>query len=633
MKARILVVDRSLTARMDLAETLLEAGHEPVSCGTLAEARASLAAGPAAAVLTERALPDGDGMDLVGAAPALVLLTAEDEPGPLPARADAWLSKPFDPVQVQALVARLLGPGEVRTRRSRVLLVDDSPAYREELAHVLREDGYVMLLAGTGEEGLRIAAHEAPDAIILDQTLPGISGPGVLRRIRENPRLRRIPVLLLTGSGSREEEVIALDSGADAFELKDMDTRLVRTRLAVMLRAVRRPVAPELAVSPPARSRLLVVDDSTTFRSELSDELRKDGYLVTAASSGEEALGFLSREAVDCILLDLTMPGLSGEDTCRRIKASPELRAVPVVMLTGREEAAARIDSTNAGADDFVGKSADREVLKAHLRAQLRRKALDDEHRAFEEQQQRHEVEAAEARANQQLAERLSVNNTELEKMRDRALAASRLNCQMPVMDGYEVTAQIRARHAPAEGSTVSSVPIIGLTASAMAGDRERCLNAGVNDYLTKPVPRGDFVRTLEGWTRAVDAPPERQAPTSASGAVDCERFDGLLEAFGGEALGQLVELMAASTVMNIGLMRGGIQSEDPGTVQRAAHALRGTALNLGGRLMAELCRELEERGRAGTLAGTAELLERVEQAWELTYPELKARCASVPPA
>jgi PAS domain S-box-containing protein len=140
--------------------------------------------------------------------------------------------------------------------------------------------------------------------------------------------------------------------------------------------------------------RLLAVDDSTTYLQELGSQLLEEGYDVILAKSGEEALEILASQTVDGILLDLVMPGLSGQDTCRRIRHRADWREIPLIMLTARDDREAMIEGINAGADDYVGKSPDFEVLKIRLRAQLRRKDYEDENRTIREKLVRTETEA-----------------------------------------------------------------------------------------------------------------------------------------------------------------------------------------------------------------------------------------------
>jgi len=129
--------------------------------------------------------------------------------------------------------------------------------------------------------------------------------------------------------------------------------------------------------------KILAVDDSETYLQALADELRQDNYDVALARSGEEALELLAVEPVDCILLDLMMPGIGGLETCRRLKSVAILRDIPVVMLTAVEDRETMIEGLGAGADDFISKSSDFAVLHARVVAQLRRKQFEDENRRY----------------------------------------------------------------------------------------------------------------------------------------------------------------------------------------------------------------------------------------------------------
>jgi light-regulated signal transduction histidine kinase (bacteriophytochrome) len=157
----------------------------------------------------------------------------------------------------------------------------------------------------------------------------------------------------------------------------------------------------------------------------LADQLRGDGYDVVLAHSGEESLELLGAQPVDCILLDLVMPGLGGCETCRRIKAVPTLRDVPLIMLTAMEDREAMIGALGAGADDYIQKSSEFEVLTARVRAQLRRKQFEDEHRRIREQLLARELEAAEARSAAALAETRATLIAQLERKNEELEAFS----------------------------------------------------------------------------------------------------------------------------------------------------------------------------------------------------------------
>src|SRR6185437_16074600 len=198
----VLIVDDSLTVRMDLAEAFEAAGFRALPCPTIAEARAALARGPVSLVVLDVVLPDGDGIELLRDIRAhaggvrVMMLSAEaevkDRVRALQIGADEYVGKPYDLNFVVARAQELMGAAATPPiARAVVLVIDDSPTFRDELRVALESAGYAVLLAGSGEEGLRIAASARPSAILVDGVLPGIDGPTVIRKIRLDAALRR----------------------------------------------------------------------------------------------------------------------------------------------------------------------------------------------------------------------------------------------------------------------------------------------------------------------------------------------------------------------------------------------------------------------------------------------------------
>ena len=432
MSGTILIVDDSLTVRMDLADAFDAAGFQAIPCSTLSEAREAIERGPIGVVVLDVILPDGDGVEFLrevrasagGETVAVLMLSSEaevkDRIRGLQTGADDYVGKPYDTGYVVTKVRDLL-----RTRRAPVageppnraliLVIDDSVTFREELRRALEAAGYAVLIAATGEEGLRAAADRRPGAIVVDGVLPGIDGAMVIRRVRLDAALRGVPCLLLTGSEDRGGELRALDAGADAFVRKEEDVDIVLARLAAIMRTAAATSPTDETASLLGPKNILAVDDSMTYLQELGAALRGEGYNVVLARSGEEALELLAVQGVDCILLDLLMPGLSGTDTCRRIKSAPMVRDIPLIMLTALEDRSAMIEGLGAGADDYISKSSEFEVLRARVRAQIRRKLFEDEHRRVREDLLRRELEAAEARATRDLAQARAALVEELE--------------------------------------------------------------------------------------------------------------------------------------------------------------------------------------------------------------------------
>ena len=433
----VLIVDDSLTVRMDLKEAFEDAGFQTIVCASAAAARHAFADAAMCIAILDVLLPDGNGVDLLTelrtsadtSGIVVLMLSTEAEVTHrlrgLRTGADEYVGKPYDIHYVVARARELLRAkrAEQTGGPSSILVIDDSVTFREALTEALEGAGYTVQAAASGEEGLRIAAAGRPRAVIVDSILPGIDGSTVIRRLRLDIALRSVPCLLLTGSEDHHMELRALEAGADAFLRKDEDTEVILARLAALLRSASSSVA-EKPASLLGPKRILAVDDSATYLADLAAMLREEGYDVVSARSGDEALELLAAQSMDCILLDLLMPGLSGRETCRRIKAVPIVRDIPLIIVTAVEDRTALFDALEAGADDYIQKSAEFGVLKARVRAQLRRKQFEDDNRRIRLDQYQAELEATEARAAQVLAN----NRAELlliVEQKNRALASA----------------------------------------------------------------------------------------------------------------------------------------------------------------------------------------------------------------
>jgi two-component system NtrC family sensor kinase len=417
MSPKVLIVDDSLTVRMDLVDAFAAAGFAALPCGSVSEAKDVLGRERVEVAILDVVLPDGDGVELLSELRRLspdrhlvvLMLSSEvevhDRVRGLERGADEYVGKPYDRGYVVARARELLQHQKKGGGDRPILLIDDSATFRAVLTEALERDGYRVSIAASGEEGLRMAAVERPDAIIVDGVLPGMDGSTLIRHVRLDAALRRVVCLLLTDTNEMDAELRALDSGADAFVNKREDAAVILAKLRAVLRMAQDTRADDETRSLLAPSRILAVDDSATYREALGSALRAEGYDVIQVASGEAALEILSIQTVDCVLLDLVMPGIGGTETCRRIKSSPVARDIPVIVLTSLDDRAAMLETLGIGADDYIQKSAELDVLKARVRAQLRRRQFEDETRRVRERLLRSEIDAAEARRAREIAE------------------------------------------------------------------------------------------------------------------------------------------------------------------------------------------------------------------------------------
>ena len=407
------------------------------------------------------------------------------------------------------------------------------------------------------------------------------------------------------------------------------------------------PEAMPLSV-PPARlagRRVLVVDDNATNRQILKQQLGYWGLRSTAVDTGAKALAALLEAAAeghpyDIAILDMKMPQMDGLALGRAIKEEPSLAGVRLILLTSFGQRGHGAEASRIGIAAYLTKPVDEADLYDCLVEVLgegqgkRAPHLVTRHslRELRPPVAARVLVAEDNEVNQKVAvrilEKLGYRVEVAEDGREALEACVRtrydavlMDGQMPGMDGYEVTRRIRAREKDGE-----RLPIIAMTASAMKGDRERCLEAGMDDYVSKPVTPESLEAALRRWVGAPAAPAEKAAALPAAGDLLDEAVVASLMSVDDD--GTLMDEVVATFLKIAPVRLAAIRKAAKGNaaqLERAAHSFLGSCGNLGCRRMADLCARLEVLGRSGSTEGAPGLASALEQEYVAVKPHLEA--------
>jgi len=384
-----------------------------------------------------------------------------------------------------------------------LLIVEDDPHYARIMVDLAHDHGLKVLVAARGADSLALARQYRPAAVSLDIFLPDMLGWTVLSQLKQDPATRHIPVQIVSLDEDRQH---GLARGAFSFISKPSSTEGLRQALSRIT---------DYAHS--RRRRLLVVEDNPAERLSITELLGHDDIDIVTAETGAGAIEAMQRDPMDCVVLDLRLPDMSGFDVLERIRNDETLSDVPVVVFTGRELSPEEDAQLHAMARSVVVKGvesperlldetalflhrviADLPAEKQHMLEWLHNSdeslagqkvlLVDDDARnifALSSVLERRGMEVLTATTGREAISMLEETPN---------LAIVLMDIMMPEMDGYQTMEVIRTN------PRFRRLPIIALTAKAMKGDREKCLEAGASDYLAKPVNTEQLLSALRIW-------------------------------------------------------------------------------------------------------------------------------------
>jgi HAMP domain-containing protein/CheY-like chemotaxis protein/signal transduction histidine kinase len=384
-----------------------------------------------------------------------------------------------------------------------LLIVEDDPHYARILVDVAHGQGFQVLVATRGADALALAREHQPSAVSLDVFLPDMLGWTVLNQLKQDPAMRHIPVQIVTLDEDRQH---GLARGAFSFLAKPTTTEGLEASLSRIK-----------DYATPRTKRLLVVEDNEAEQLSIAELLGHSDVKIETAATGAEALDALRQHSYDCAVLDLRLPDMSGFEVLEHIRDDRALCDLPVVVFTGKELSPEEDTRLHTLARSVVVKGvesperlldetalflhrviADLPAEKQEMLDRLHRSdddlvgkkvlVVDDDVRnifALSSVLERRGMEVLTAGTGHEAI--ATIDGTD-----DVAIVL--MDIMMPEMDGYQTMHAIRERPG------LRRLPIIALTAKAMKGDREKCLDAGASDYLAKPVNTEQLLSALRMW-------------------------------------------------------------------------------------------------------------------------------------
>jgi len=384
-----------------------------------------------------------------------------------------------------------------------ILIMEDDPEFAKVLLQFVRERNYKGVVATQGNTGISYARHYKPDAIMLDMKLPVMDGSEVLKQLKNDPELRHIPVQIISGYDMKK---VGMELGAFDYIHKPIAIEDLRKAFDRIEDFVSRKL-----------KKLLIIEDNESQNKAIRELIGNGDVKCFSAYSGEEALEMMHKDPYDCIVLDLGLPDMSGFDLLEKLKVDPALHKIPVIVYTGRDLQKEETSRLSKLANTVVLKTANSQerlldevvlflhrvenrlpkekqniIRKLHKTDEVLRNkkilVVDDDMRNIYSLTNALEEEGMQCITAENGKEALKVLKE------NPTVDLVLMDVMMPEMDGYEATREIRSMN------KFQKLPIIALTAKAMKGDREKCLNAGMSDYVTKPVNMPQLVSLLRVW-------------------------------------------------------------------------------------------------------------------------------------
>ncbi len=391
-----------------------------------------------------------------------------------------------------------------------ILVIEDHELNLKLVKALLQRGSFQVLGAGDAESGLELARSGKPDLILMDIQLPGMDGLAATRLIKEDPLLRKIPVVAMTSYAMEADLKKAKEAGCDGYITKPIETRRFLDTVRNFLQDSR-PLSVRNLENPPYQKKILIVDDEPLNVKLLQAHLLQSKYEVLCAGSGSEAVEKAIQASPDLILLDVMMPGMNGYEVTRKLKGDPQSRDIPIILITalgGRDD---KLKGLEAGADEFLNKPVQKVELLARIRSLILFKQLHEQFTlrsqvetlfqspptgwdSWERPPAPQRILVVEDDPNDATLLSLHLKEmpfeTEMAANGEEALRLLErkeidlvlLDILLPGMDGFEVCRRLKARE------HTRQIQVLLMTGFSDLESKAKSFETGADDLLTKPI-------------------------------------------------------------------------------------------------------------------------------------------------
>ncbi len=384
-----------------------------------------------------------------------------------------------------------------------VLIIEDDYNFASVLYNLAHEHDFKAIIALDGESGLHLADYHKPKAIILDIGLPGMDGYEVMKRLKESSKTRHIPVHFISAVDS---DIKAFKMGAIGYLTKPVEKEQIDSVFDKIEKIISKPI-----------KKLLIVEDEEMMRKSIINLMKGENILITDVASGKDAFEKVSKEDFDCMILDLGLEDMTGFELLDKFEKANIGDKLPIVIYTGRELTRQENDKLKKysqsiilkGARSFERLLAETTLFLHQVESKLpaeQKKMLEKVHRSGDvlegktilvvDDDMRNVFAISSLLESYNIKVVIGKNGREgIEKLNNTSkVDLILMDIMMPEMDGYEAMRLIR------KDKKYEKLPIIALTAKAMKEDREKCIEAGANEYLSKPVEKDKLLSLLRVW-------------------------------------------------------------------------------------------------------------------------------------